>query len=332
MEESKYLEPTRDYSPSPRDRVLRIVEHLIHKEMTTYELEYNLFGTLKEHHRTIQMDLEYIEGHFGDKYIKIKKDDTYYYKLVNLPHAMQDVYKNSPEEIRRIYEFIGLFDADMLSMFEEQEPLLIRDIRKQIDTLYTLVSTPFEYIEYNDIWHSIKKAISIKRYVSIEYKKNKLVVFAHVKPIKILFANDNWYLAIVTSKEKYQFTPLRISNIVSIKLESGKNSTFKQDKNALKHIENLQSLFERYNVPKYEVRLKVDASISPYFKKKKYLKSQRIIQEDKKDHSLIISYRINNDQEIFPVIQKWIPHIHIIEPLELKNKIEHMLKKYLSSF
>ena len=320
-----------DYRPSPRDRVLRIVEYLIHKEMTTYELEYNLFGTQKENHRTIQMDLEYIEGHFGDRYIKIKKDDTYYYKLVNLPHTMQDVYRNSPEEVRRIYEFIGLFDADMLGLFEEQEPLLIKDIRKKIDTIYTLVSTPFEQIEYSDIWHTIKKAISKKRYATIEYKKNKHTVFTHVKPIKILFANDNWYLAIVASKEKYQFTFLRISNILSVRLESGDNSTFKQDKSALKHINNLQSLFERYHVPKYEVHLKVDAPISPYFKKKKYLKSQRIIQENK-DHSLIISYKINNDQEIFPVIQKWIPHIHIIKPLALKNKIEDMLKKYLSSF
>ena len=48
------------------------------------------------------------------------------------------------------------------------------------------------------------------------------------------------------------------------------------------------------------------------------------------DGDLIISYQINSDMEIIPLIKTWIPHIKIISPNKLKKRIEDEIKKYLN--
>ena len=134
--------------PSPRERLLRIIEMLLERELTTEELEQNLYGTRKEHKRTIQQDLNYLTTHFGeDKLIKTGRKDTYYYRLINLPRAMHDLYLRSPDEIKNIYEFLGLFDAKMLDVFEQSEPKIVKAIRKDIRQIYTIITPPLNTMQ-----------------------------------------------------------------------------------------------------------------------------------------------------------------------------------------
>ena len=62
----------------------------------------------------------------------------------------------------------------------------------------------------------LKEAIKKKEFISIKYKlHNREVLYERLKPYKILFMNDNYYLACETNNE-YKFSMYRINNILEI--------------------------------------------------------------------------------------------------------------------
>ncbi len=67
-----------------------------------------------------------------------------------------------------------------------------------------------------------------------------------------------------------------------------------------------------------------------FFKAKKHLKSQEILEENE-NGNLIISFKVTQDMEIEELIKKWIPFIKVIEPISLKEKIESDLIRYLDA-
>jgi predicted DNA-binding transcriptional regulator YafY len=94
----------------------------------------------------------------------------------------------------------------------------------------------------------------------------------------------------------------------------------------------MQTPFSTYK-PQFRLHLidvivEVDKSKARFFKAKKFLPSQKI-QKESKDGSLTISYKLTQELEIDDLIKRWIPHIRVIEPLSLKEKIEGDLREYL---
>ena len=65
-------------------------------------------------------------------------------------------------------------------------------------------------------------------------------------------------------------------------------------------------------------------------KSKKYLKSQQIL-ETKENGNLIIKYQMTQLIEIEDLIKIWVPHVRVIEPTELKEKIDRDLQQYFKS-
>ena len=85
--------------------------------------------------------------------------------------------------------------------------------------------------------------------------------------------------------------------------------------------------------PKYkehliEVIVEVDKRKARFFKAKKYLSSQKIVEE-KDNGSLILSYEVTQDMEMDELIKKWLPYMKVISPVSLKEKIKNDLREYL---
>jgi predicted DNA-binding transcriptional regulator YafY len=78
------------------------------------------------------------------------------------------------------------------------------------------------------------------------------------------------------------------------------------------------------------VIVEVSSSKAHYFKAKKHLASQKIIEE-KKDGTIVLCFTITQLKEIEEMILKWIPHMRVVSPLSLRESIEKKLKKYLES-
>ncbi len=96
----------------------------------------------------------------------------------------------------------------------------------------------------------------------------------------------------------------------------------------------MQTSFPSYK-PEYskflvKAVLEVDASKAFFFKNKNFLKSQKIM-ETKENGNLLLSYKITQDRELEELIMRWVPHLRVIKPASLRDKIEKDLRDYLAS-
>ena len=52
---------------------------------------------------------------------------------------------------------------------------------------------------------------------------------------------------------------------------------------------------------------------------------------DNTDVYFVVSTNVSFDDEILNIVKQWIPYIEILKPIELQEKLEDVLKKYLES-
>lgn len=192
--------------------------------------------------------------------------------------------------------------------------------------LYTNVFSPYyikpsasESIDTDSfILNSLEEAISSSNWISIGYETGKIIT---LMPLKIVNFDGFWYLL---AKDETHVSIELISIIKTIKILSERFHLSEFEK----------KLFERVHSPffttksHFEVQLKINPRVAHYFKLKKYLPSQTILEE-KNDGSLIVEYGITHIEEIDNLVKSWFPDIEIVKPQEYKDAFERELQRYL---
>jgi len=84
----------------------------------------------------------------------------------------------------------------------------------------------------------------------------------------------------------------------------------------------------RFRENMIKVILEVNSHKARYFKTNKFFPSQETLEE-LDNGNLRLCYTVTRELEVIDFIKQWIPHIKIIEPLSLKEKIEKQLAEYL---
>ena len=181
----------------------------------------------------------------------------------------------------------------------------------------------------NVLLKELESKIKHQKYINIQYEINGKINKFEVKPYKIIFINENFYLACGIEHEKLEFALYRLSKIKSIEDTS---KTYHKNQEIEDFIKDMQTPFSIYrrDYKKYliNVVLEVDKSKAFYFENKKYLKSQEEKKQD--DGSLLLTFKVTQEMEIEELVKRWIPFVKVIEPKSLKEKIDSDLKKYLS--
>ncbi len=75
--------------------------------------------------------------------------------------------------------------------------------------------------------------------------------------------------------------------------------------------------------------LKLDKNAKEYFFRKEILSNCQIIDEDETSYTL--STQVSYEDEILHLVKQWIPYIKILVPIELKTRLENILKSYLNN-
>ena len=93
----------------------------------------------------------------------------------------------------------------------------------------------------------------------------------------------------------------------------------------------MQTPFSKYT-PEFrkhliDVVVEVSSQKARFFKAKNFLPSQKTVEE-KDDGSLVLSFKVTQEMEMDELIKKWIPHMRVVTPLSLEQKIEDDLKRY----
>lgn len=263
---------------------------------------------------------------FGDKIIK---DSSGCYKLINekMVNEMLFTPKNT-NEFERIIDLYYMINPTIFDRFDDHTKSIIKRHYQKTKECYEIKQSIFEAFSDSMNINNIKTAIKHKRYCDVEYETNEKFHFKNVKLYKIVFIEGNWYVACEDTdfEENNGFRWLRLSFIQNISLNK---KTFHRNPDILNFISNFQSLFTNFSKDRYKVRVKINKEISRFFEAKKHLKSQQNLQKNE-DGSLIVEFQINNEMEIMPLVKKWLPHIHILEPNNLKEKFDDILRQFIT--
>lgn len=159
---------------------------------------------------------------------------------------------------------------------------------------------------------SLQNAIKKSLEVQITYKDTLL---CNIQPYKITSINGVWYLF---AKEGEKMLFLSLQDITKIKLN---RKRFILSKETLRRFES-----EFFKEPKTLISLFVYPELAPLLKQKKFASHQKIIED--KDGNLIVEFLSNNLEGIEQEILKNLPHIAVLEPQELKERIEEKILSY----
>jgi predicted DNA-binding transcriptional regulator YafY len=219
-----------------------------------------------------------------------------------------------------------------LDIDDADKKIIESKIKKSKDC-YEFITKPYETKKGDvKLLKEIESAINYKRYTTVIYKVGATLKEYKVKPYKIVFINENFYLACENTDEEYPFTIFRMININSIKLHT---KTFHKNPDIEEFIKYMQTPFSKYT-PNFrmhliEVIVEVQKSKARLFRAKKHLASQKEV-ETKEDGTLVLSFKVTQEREMEELVKKWIPYMNVVSPPSLKQKIEDDLKKYLNIY
>lgn len=281
--------------------------------------------------KTIRRDLDVVKEYFPDSFELVKGGESGCYKAIT-----KNAFDNfiNAEFMSLMVQMFNLANkSDLFDNFNlnENDKKILESKIKDSKKYYEFKNKPFETFKSDSVLlKELENKIKHQKYINIQYEINGKINKFEVKPYKIVFINENFYLACEIESEKLEFAMYRLSKIRSVE---DTPKTFHKNIEIEDFIKDMQTPFSFYrrDYKKHliTVVLEVDESKGFYFENKKYLKSQELI-EKKENGNLIIKYKVTQEIEIEELIKRWIPFVKVIEPLSLKEKIESELKQYLN--
>ena len=282
--------------------------------------------------KTIRRDLDVIKEYFPESFELIRggRGEKGCYKAIT-----QSAFDNflKPDLLSLMIQTFNIAQrSDLFDNFdiEPSDKKIIAKKIKEVNNLYEFKNKPFERAKDDFIlFKKLESSIQHQSYIILEYPSKDGFLKLEVKPYKIVFMHENFYLACEVEHEEFGFSIFRISKIKSIE---DTKKTFHKNFEIEDFIKDMQTPFaiykKNYKQHLLEVVIEVDKQKAYFFRAKDYLKSQKII-ETKENGNILISYKVTQVLEVDELIKKWLPYVRVISPVSLKESIEDALREYL---
>ena len=175
-----------------------------------------------------------------------------------------------------------------------------------------------------DLVEDLEYAISKQKMISFSYKRwykpDEIKTYENVKPYKIIIFDGFWYLL---TQYKDHYIKFYLKEIRDLKILE---ETFVRDEKVLDRMEKALDIWFDPKAEPFDVTLLLNSDAIVYFERKP-IKGQYLKKNSDGTAELTVS--ITNKEEIFTVLKKWLPQIRVIEPYELQEEFEEILKGYL---
>ncbi len=168
----------------------------------------------------------------------------------------------------------------------------------------------------------IQHAIDNTKVIQCSYREKERNLY----PLQIKNLDGFWYLICYDTHYK----DIRKYHLNSISNVREKNEFYHFDISIIEKFDNAINAFFKPELEPILIELHLDAEITKYFLRKPLSKTQRVLQEYE-EGSCDIELYISDFMEIIPTIQKFIPHVTVIEPLELEKIIYENINKFMHS-
>ncbi len=166
----------------------------------------------------------------------------------------------------------------------------------------------------------IQHAIDRKKIIECTYREKQRILY----PLQIKNLDGFWYL--ICYDRNYKDIRKYHLNSISNVVELDKVYNFSRD--VIEKFDNAINAYFKPELELIQIELFLDIEVAKYFIRKPISKTQRVIKEYD-NGSCEIELYISDFMEIIPTIQKFLPHIMVIEPPKLKNIIQKNLSEYL---
>lgn len=287
--------------------------------------------------------LEDIRQNFSDVITVEKRKDKMHSRKPNV-YRMVDSQKDLSKILHKFFEKKADFNW-VLQLLHESDPTFTTDVNveneikklisKESD-IFLFKSTPFEILDekHKKIFNILKMAVNYNEYKTIQYKYlDTEEVLKNIKCLKLVFTQNNWYLAIEDQKDSFRL--LRISFIQKVDPASSNKTTYQisRVKKYNQHFKNIQNAMTCYNKPIQKATFRASSKIAIYFQEgmKPFFESQKLIGVHS-DGSLDFTLSYTQPIEILPFIKQWLPNITVLEPSSLQEELIQDLNKALSEY
>lgn len=295
--------------------LFKLMEHfLTQNEISSYdERILDEFGCDKKTLERYLKEIESIYSHI----IVIKKSKKRVWKLVGVSDIFDEFIKNS-DDISQLFLMAQEFDPKIFAEMERATLSRLSRDDKGIFLFRNSIMEELQSSEVKEIFRSLKLAIKNHEYRTILCRYDEQKSFKDIKCLKLLFVDNNWYLAFVDNESSFRLR--RLSFIREVRY-STKNS-YRQGSVSkyIRFLPTLQNSLTLYGIEPKEATIRASKEIAKYFEPdmKLFLPSQKY-QKRLDDGSILFTVKYTQELEILPFIQKWLPDLVIVEPAELRD-------------
>lgn len=177
----------------------------------------------------------------------------------------------------------------------------------------------------------IEEAIDNNLELKIEYQNDEKVPpkTHHICPLRVLIADGFAYIFSTYKSKPEIFPKYRIDRIKSLKVIEGDH--FREPAGAAEALAKARSIWGAMpdKDRKINVKLKIQGWAKDYFLRQELVGGQKVKKQ--KDGSLLFEAKICQLPELVPHILRWMPHVTVIEPKELKDEVRNRVDGYLAS-
>ena len=269
----------------------------------------------------------------------IKKGDCY--SLIKREY-FHDLFKHNHKVSKQFLKFLSVVDSDLYDKFQEDNSDLIKALKLDSSTVYQIENSPYEHLksESLEVLEQLESAIINRTNITITHHKpnEEVGIFKECHVLKILYLEDNWYITVNTLQNYHKDNPkscfrlMRISFIETISQSRVEPKTFHNDNSEKIKAENfihlLQTPFSKIHNTPYPIIVEVSDFALVYFKTKQYLKNQRIFKNPDNGRTHI-EFMVTDDREVILLIQQWLPHLKVIEPLRIREQISEKMRLFM---
>ena len=280
--------------------------------------------------RTLKRYLDELNEKYG---LKITIEDrTTCYSLEREISSIVHEYLSTTDDMTWLVQMINSSDKTLFAKLEEDTKERLENILSSEKDIFLYQNSPFELLEskeHQQTFRALKSAVKNNEYRNIHYEYNNYVVLEDIQCLKLIFIENNWYVAIATEDKKVLF--LRISFIKKVEYSSKISYQSKQLNRYIDFFKTFQNAMTLYGVKKQKAHILATPKVAKYFKlnMKKLLTSQKFIKEHD-DGSVEFTLDYTQSIEVLPTIKRWLPDLKILSPKSLDDALRDDLRAYLN--
>jgi predicted DNA-binding transcriptional regulator YafY len=177
--------------------------------------------------------------------------------------------------------------------------------------------------EKTSMFADLERAIVGRQLISFEYTNSQGQHKTHsqVEPYKLINNKGIWYLA------AWEGDKLKSFSVTKLEALRTEQTTFEPRPNVEKELSSNESIW--LGAVRQRVVLRVASAVAGYFKRRKLIANQ-LIERELENGDILVSTTVAQADEVLPIIRYWIPHIQILEPLDMQQQLEAGLRNYLN--